>query len=287
MVTAVAPYAIFLGVTGAVALLFHTFWDRISARILPIMATYKLGLVRAAIDISSEKLLLSIFAVASIVWVAYMVLAKPDLIRGLVVFPVALVIAFLGCGAWIERRIRARLEAFNRQLELALRLISSGLRVGLGLRQALVIVIDEMDDPARTEFMTVIGHTNIGMPIYDALDKLSERMPSAESVMMVRAIRIQSQTGGNLGKVLENLAATIKDRRRIARKVKALSAEARMSGWVITALPLLVGTFILVAEPHMRDAMLHTNIGHIALMIVAGLEAAGAFVLSKMMKFTV
>ena len=285
--TAVAPYAIFLGVGAAVALLFHTFWERIIASLAPHFHSYRRGLERAAMQVSSEQLLLGIFGAGVGLWLGYMVVAKPDLVRGLLVLPITMSLAVIGCKVWIDGRIRARLEAFNQQLELVLRLISSGLRVGLGLRQALVIVIEEMEDPARTEFMTVVGHTNIGVPIYDALDRLAERMPSSEIIMMVRAIRIQSQTGGNLGKVLDNLASTIKDRRRIARKVKALSAEARMSGYVITALPVLVGIFILVAEPHMRSAILTTKIGHVVMLIVVLLEGLGGFVLNRMMKFRV
>ncbi len=287
MVSTFAPYAIFLGVSAAVALLFSTFWDRITASLTPHLLSYRRGLERAAMHVSSEQLLLGIIGVGVGLWLTYMVVAKPDLARGLLVLPVTLSLAVIGCKVWIDGRIRARLDSFNQQLELVLRLISSGLRVGLGLRQAFVIVIEEMEDPARTEFMTVVGQTNIGIPIYDALDRLAERMPSSEIIMMVRAIRIQSQTGGNLGKVLDNLASTIKDRRRIARKVKALSAEARMSGWVITALPILVGLFILVAEPHMRDSLLRTKIGHVVMLIVVLLEGLGGFVLSRMMKFRV
>ena len=287
MVTLVAPYAIFFGVSAAVALLFHTFWARITNVLTPYLTGYRRGLERAAMQVSSEQLLLGIVGAGVGLWLAYMVVVKPDLVRGLLVLPITMSLSVIGCKVWIDTRIRARLESFNQQLELVLRLISSGLRVGLGLRQAFVIVIEEMPDPARTEFRTVIGQTNIGIPIYDALDRLAERMPSSEIIMMVRAIRIQSQTGGNLGKVLDNLASTIKDRRRIARKVKALSAEARMSGYVITALPVLVGVFILVAEPHMRESLLSTKIGHVVMLIVVLLEGLGGFVLNRMMKFRV
>ena len=120
-----------------------------------------------------------------------------------------------------EVRIARRLDAFITQLELALRLIAGGLRVGLGLRQALTIVIEELPDPARYEFLRVIGQTNIGVSILDAMDDLAERMPSNETLMMARVIRMQSQTGGDLARVLEQLA----ERSKTAARCSARSAR--------------------------------------------------------------
>jgi tight adherence protein B len=176
---------------------------------------------------------------------------------------------------------------FGDQLELVLRLMASGLRAGLGLRQALVLVIDELDDPARTEFMRVVGQANIGLSVHDALDALVKRMPSDECSMMVRAIRVQSQTGGNLAKVLEHLAYTIKERRRVYRKMRALTAEGRMSAWVIALLPVVVGGMIMAFNAPMRHALLGTGLGHVVMVFVALLEASGVAILMRLMKFEV
>ncbi len=165
--------------------------------------------------------------------------------------------------------------------------MASGLRAGLGLRQALVLVMDELDDPARTEFMRVLGQANIGQSVYDALDSLAKRMPSDECSMMVRAIRVQSQTGGNLAKVLEHLAHTIKERRRVFRKMRALTAEGRMTAWVIALLPVVVGVMIVGLNPTMRHALLFTGIGHIVMVFVVLLEGAGILMLRRIMRFEV
>ena len=164
-------------------------------------------------------------------------------------------------------------------------MMASGLRVGLGLRQAMVTVVQEQGEPARSEFARVLGQTTIGVSIYDALDQLAARMPGNEITMMVKAIRVQSQTGGNLARVLETLAETIKQRRRIQRKVRALTSEARASGWVITALPFFVGGFILVTQPHMRDSLLFTLTGRLCLAGVAFMATLGQFTMSKMADF--
>ena len=147
-----------------------------------------------------------------------------------------------------------------------------------------MMVVEQSPDPARHEFMRVIGQTNIGMSMYDALDGLALRLASNEMTMLTRAIRLQSQTGGNLAKVLEQLASTIKERRRLHRKIKAITSEGRATGGIISALPVGVGVMIMLTNPPMRDAMFQTQIGHLALGLAVGLEGIGIFVLMMMIK---
>ncbi len=212
---------------------------------------------------------------------------RPNPLVGVVLMVVSAGIA--GGGFWmlLQFKLRKRLNAFVTQLELALRLISSGVRIGLGLRQALAMVIEEMPDPAKYEYMRVVGQTNIGITIFDALDSLAKRMPSNETMMMARAIRIKSQTGGDLAKLLEQLANTIKERRRIQRKISALTAEGRASAALLAALPPFLSVFISITEPAMGTALFFTFPGHIALGIIAVLEFLGVFFLMRMLKVDV
>ena len=285
--TALAPYAIFVGVAGAIGLLIVSFWQRITAPFGPMVEEYRLALERADIRVRSEELLMAILGGGAALWLASVMLLHLDPIRGALSFPLAMTFAAFAAKVEIARRSRRRLGAFSDQLELVLRLMASGMRAGLGLRQALVMVIDELDDPARTEFRRVIGQANIGVSIYDALDALSRRMPSDEALMMTRAIRVQSQTGGNLAKVLEHLATTIKERRRVFRKMRAMTAEGRMTGWVIMLLPFVVGGMVMIFQHKMRDAILFTNIGHMVVVAVAVLEFAGFMMLRRIMRFEV
>lgn len=287
MVTAVAPFAIFVGIVGALGLVASQFWSRITAPIDPLLEQYRLALEQADVKVNAPELLLAIGGGATLFWLGFVTLAHYDPIRGLLAYPVAVTLAAFAAKGYIAQKIRKRRAAFGEQLELVLRLMASGLRAGLGLRQALVLVIDEMDDPAKTEFMRVLGQSNIGVSVYDALDGLARRMPSEETTMMVRAIRIQSQTGGNLAKVLEHLAGTIKERRRVVRKMRALTAEGRATGFVVAALPVVVGGMIMLMEPAMRVALLGTGIGHVALCLVVILEGAGIAALRRIMRFEV
>ncbi len=287
MVAALAPYAIVIGVVGAIGLLLASFWQRITAPLGPLVEGYRLALERADVQVKGEELLLGIVGGAAALWFGTVLLLHLDPFRGLLVLPVALALAMSAVKGWIARKSKKRLSMFTEQLELVLRLMASGLRAGLGLRQALVLVIDELEDPARKEFMRVLGQANIGVSVYDALDTMAKRMPSDESSMMVRAIRVQSQTGGNLGKVLEHLASTIKERRRVYRKMRTLTAEGRMSAAVIALLPVVVCAMICGFQPGMRHALFGTGLGGVVMCVVAFLEVAGIVMLRKMLDFEV
>jgi len=283
----VLPFAIVLGVVGAIGLVVATFWQRITAPLRPHVEQYRLALEQADVRVRGEEILLAILGGGVGLWVLLIVLGHLSPLIGAAAFPISLTLSACAADQVIAHKKRKRLVKFADQLELVLRLMASGLRAGLGLRQALVLVMDELDDPARTEFMRVLGQANIGQSVYDALDSLAKRMPSDECAMMVRAIRVQSQTGGNLAKVLEHLAFTIKERRRVWRKMRALTAEGRMTAWVIALLPVVVGAMIVGLNASMRHALLGTGIGHLVMVFVALLEGAGVAMLRSMMKFEI
>ncbi|HET7814870.1 MAG TPA: type II secretion system F family protein, partial [Candidatus Baltobacteraceae bacterium] len=180
-----------------------------------------------------------------------------------------------------------RTEAFLNQHEVVLRLMSSGLRSGLGIQQTLSMVIEEAAEPARYEFARVLGQANIGASIHDALDDLAQRIKTSEALMMARVIRINAQTGGDLAHVLEQLANTIRERRRMRRKVRSLTAEGRAGAIVLGAVPVLLGTFILATQRDMSNGLLHLPAGHIVLAIVVVLEALGIFALTRILKVAV
>src|SRR5579872_6246837 len=242
---------------------------------------------RAGMQNKPQEIIGVIAAVTALLWIVLAFLMRPAPIVGVVLLPLCAAAACAGFWMLLQMKLRKRLDTFVQQLELALRLVSSGVRIGLGLRQALTIVIDEMPNPARHEYMRVVGQTNIGVSVYDALDNLAKRMPGNETLMMARAIRIQSQTGGDLAKILEHLAETIKDRRRIQRKIQALTAEGRASAAILSALPPFLAGFISLTEPAMGRALMFTTPGHIALAIVFVLESLGVFTLMRMLKVDV
>lgn len=284
---AVAPFAIVLGVVAAVALAVYGTWERMTALLEGVADSFSIDLERADIRLSREGVAAILAMSAAVLWLVGVIAIRPDPLRAALGLPVTFALSIFGFRFWLRRRLAARLKAFDEQLELALRLISSGLRAGLGLRQALVTVTDEMPDPTRSEFARVVARTNVGVTLDDALAMLVKRVPSDELRMMCDAIRVQSQSGGNLGQILDHLAATIKARRQIGRKVLSLTGEARMSAWVISLLPIGVGAFIAATQPEMRNALVGTPIGHASLIAFAVLELVGIVAVRRAMRFDV
>lgn len=239
---------------------------------------------RAGMEQRPQEIFIGIAGFTVVAWIILAFVMRPNVLFGVLLLPMCAAAGAAGFWFFLNFKIHRRLDQFVQQLEMALRLIGSGVRIGLGLRQALTMVIEEMNEPAKYEYMRVVGQTNIGVSVYDALDNLAKRMPSGETMMMARAIRIQSQTGGDLSKILEHLANTIKERRRIQRKIAALTAEGRASAAILSGLPPFLAGFISITEPPMGHALWFTFPGHIALLIVAVLEALGIFTLMRILK---
>ncbi|HEV3141950.1 MAG TPA: type II secretion system F family protein, partial [Vicinamibacterales bacterium] len=266
MVSTLAPYAIVLGVIGTIGLAVVAMWERVERYLETFAGSFGVDVERADLGMSPQRIG-AVLAIATVVlWLAVVIAWHPDIVSAILCLPVAFGITAFGFSTWVKRKVAQRIKAFNDQLELVLRLISSGLRVGLSLRQALVLVIEESPEPSRAEFSRVVARTNIGVSLDIALDDLARRVPSEELQMFVDAIDVQTKTGGNLAKILDHLATTIKARRHIQRKVRSLTGEAKMSGWVIGILPVGVGAFIMLSQPEMRDALLTTPFGHASLL---------------------
>jgi Flp pilus assembly protein TadB len=264
--------------------------ERIGGELEKLAEGYASELERAAIVLTpqqSRKYTAAILGAVLAAWALYAVMARPSFVMGAFWLIAFCGIAAIGVRMWIRRRIATRLAQFNNQLEMVLRLIVSALRVGLGLRQAVGMVINDMPAPANVEFGRALAQTAIGVPIEDALDQLARRMPSTEMMMLAKAIKIQSRTGGNLAKILLNLAEMVKQRRRIERRIRSLTSESRSTRYVITALPVSVTAFILIFESDMREGLLGTLIGHAMLAIAAGLLMGGWFLFGHLSKIDV
>ncbi len=160
----------------------------------------------------------------------------------------SLLIGLVGLGAgyliprlWVNRRIAARLGAFNSQLPGTIDLLSNSLRAGYSLLQAMETVSREAPDPTATEFRRVVREVGLGLSPEEALDHLVRRMQSDDLELMVTAINIYHEVGGNLAQILDSIAHTIRERVRIKGEIATLTAQQVISGYIISALPILLG----------------------------------------------
>jgi len=152
---------------------------------------------------------------------------------------------------YVFLRIRqgSRLHAFDRQLGNVLMQLSGSMRSGYGLLQAVDFVGHEMPPPVGPEFAQVVRDVKLGRSIMAALDDLAERVGSQDLSLIVLAIRIHHETGGNLAEILETVAETIRERVRIKGELRTLTAQQRYSGYVLAALPILMFFVLMLINP--------------------------------------
>jgi tight adherence protein B len=281
---ALTPLAVIvLGIAAAI-FLFTSFWTPISKRIERFGMGFSGDMALGGITMSPATLAFVVVGSGLAVWVVALVLLSPPLLVGVALFVLCIGSALLAARAYVRGRKASRIAKFQDQLEGSLRTVAGGVRVGLGIQQAIVMVGQQSREPAKHEFTRVVGLTNLGYSIYDAFDQLAVRMSNPETGMLARIIRVQSQTGGDLAGVLENLADTIRDRRRLKRRISAITAQGRATGWLLGLIPLGVGGFLVVAEPQLRDAELHTIVGQLFLGAALGLDGLAIFALMKITK---
>ena len=180
-----------------------------------------------------------------------------------------------------------RTKAFKAQLADTLQLMAGSLSAGLSLAQAVDTVVREGSDPMGTEFRRALVEARLGVEIEDALEGVGERMDSVDFKWVVMAIRIQREVGGNLAELLNSVAETIREREYLERQVLALSAEGRLSVWILGGLPPGFMLYLLLANPEYLSPLISTPIGFVMLGTMAVLLVAGVFWMKKLVKVEV
>lgn len=163
-----------------------------------------------------------------------------------------------GCGgvyAWLNHKANKRLSMFEEQLPDAVDLIVRSLRVGHPFSSAIEVVATEMADPIGTEFGMIADEATYGMDVNAALGEMAERIDLQDVNFLATAVSIQSRSGGNLAEILANLASVIRARFRLFRRVKAITAEAKWSGWFLSLFPLVALAGVNIINPNYYDAV--------------------------------
>jgi Flp pilus assembly protein TadB len=201
--------------------------------------------------------------------------------------PAGLIAGWLGMRLLLSVRIGRRRAAFGDQLPDVLQLVASSLQSGFSLAQAIDAVVREGSQPAAGEFARALGETRIGADLADALDGVAARMDSQDMRWSVMAIRIQRTVGGNLAEVLRNTIATMRERAFLRRHVKALSAEGRLSAYILIALPLLLGGWLFYSSGSYMRLLYTTPFGLMMLIGAAVLVVVGSFWMRALIKVEV
>jgi tight adherence protein B len=186
-------------------------------------------------------------------------------LRNPIVLLIGALIGFWLPRFWLNRRKSGRLNAFNKQLPDTITLIANALRAGSSFLQAIELVVRESRPPISTEFGRVIREVNLGLSFEVALENMVRRVRSDDLELMATAISIQHTVGGNLAEILDSIAFTIRERVRIKGEIKTLTAQQRLSGYVVGFLPIALAGFLFVAAPNFMSPMFDNRVSLIGL----------------------
>lgn len=183
-------------------------------------------------------------------------------------------------------RVR-RLERFNQQLVNALTGMSNALKAGFSIQQAFETVVQEGEAPIAQEFAMFLQQLRVGVSFEEALADMDRRIGSEDLTLMIQSIEIARQTGGNLTEVFDRIAATIRERQRVEGKIKSLTAQGKIQGNVVGAMPLVLGVALYVLDPQMMLTFIQSYIGMFVLFIVLLMEICGALMIRKIVSIDV
>ncbi len=188
---------------------------------------------------------------------------------------------------FVKRKKKKRIKLLNDQLGDAIVLVSNSLKAGYSFFQAIDTVSTEMSGSIAEEFGQVKKEINLGFTTEQALENLIKRVDSDDLELMVTAVLIQRQVGGNLAEILDNISGTIRDRVKILGEVKTLTAQGRMSGMIIAFLPPVMGALLFLINPQYIILLFNNTLGLIMVGISVLMELIGIFFISKIVKIEV
>lgn len=200
----------------------------------------------------------------------------------------ALVVGGLGLPNWfLANRKKKRLANFIEAFPSALDIIIRGVKAGLPLGECLKVIANESPEPLRGEFRAVIEAQQMGFTLTEAVQRMAERTPCAESNFFAIALGIQQKSGGNISETLANLSRVLRERKKMKMKVKAMSTEATASAAIIACMPPGVAVMVYLSNPEYISLLWTTTTGQITLMISGAWMFFGVLVMRKMINFEV
>jgi tight adherence protein B len=185
------------------------------------------------------------------------------------------------------RKLAHRRNQFSEQLPDALQVISSALRSGHSFAGALAVVVESSSEPMKSEMQRVVADEQLGIPLEQSLNVVAERMASRDLEQVALVGELQREAGGNAAEVVDRVAETIRERFELRRLIRTLTAQGRMSRWIVSAVPVAIILILQVINPHYLHPMVSTLGGKIALVFAAALVFGGSLVIKKIVDIKV
>lgn len=183
--------------------------------------------------------------------------------------------------AYVRMKRKRRLDRFEAQFPEAIGLIARAMRAGHAFSTGLNMVAEELDDPVGTEFKQLYDEQNFGRPMPDALKGFAERVPLIDARFFVTAVLTQRDAGGNLAEVLDNLGTVIRDRFKVKRQIRIISAHGRLTGWILACLPPGLATVLFASAPEKFSILFTDPLGHQMIFGAIVLQVVGILIMRK------
>jgi tight adherence protein B len=194
--------------------------------------------------------------------------------------------AAFGLPLWILGFLKKRREAkFLAAFPDAVDIIVRGIKTGLPLMDCLKVIVNDTQEPVKSEFRAIVESQAVGLPLGEACLKLYERMPVPEANFFGIVVFIQQKTGGNLSEALGNLSRVLRDRKKMKSKIQAMSMEAKASGAIIASLPIVVMMLVYLTSPNYISLLWTEKLGNLMLVASAIWMSLGVFVMRRMINF--
>lgn len=248
----------------------------------PAISKWEKKLVQGRSALSpGEFFLFRILALITVVLIAYMLK-----IHYLFYLPIGIV------GFWLpvlqlNKRISKRLTRSAYQLSEALGTMANSMRAGFSFMQAMKLISEEFPDPIGTEFEKTLKDINLGVPVEEAFMKMLQRLPDKELEMAVKSMLIQRASGGNLAVLLETIQETVTGRIQIKEEVRTLTAQGKLSTWIITGLPVALALYLKLVNPEYFNLLLEHPLGWVMLSAGGMGIVMGWFFIRKIVRIEV
>ena len=239
-------------------------------------------IVQANLNLESTQFLVWISSSAAIIGIGGLLLKLSTWV--IIAIPVSIIVLPIFVIKFLAKR---RMNTLVNQLPDVFELITQALRAGHSLASGIQLVGQQLPDPAGTEFARIFYEQNLGIKIEEALTNFADRTDQLDVRFFVTAVLIQRQTGGDLAEVLDKIGSVIRDRIQILGQVKALTAEGRMSGWVLSIMPFFVFFLAWVMNPDYAGILLYEQRGHYLLGGALFFEIIGMLMIKKIINIKV
>lgn len=188
---------------------------------------------------------------------------------------------------YINMKASKRREAFTNQLPEVITLMIGALRAGHGIAQALSMVVERLPKPASVEFERVMRAVNLGLPLTKALNDMADRIGSDDLYLVVTAMTVQQELGGNLAQTLETIAGTVRERIRIKREIRVFTSQQRMTGFILSGLPIFMALGLNTINPEFMSGLWAPGIGRILVVVAVMSQVIGFLVIRKIIAIEV